>query len=403
RERHLATTAYYHRLGSDFDKAIAAHRAALDVYPDDAGILMALGVVYFEVWRYASAESTYAQALARDSTSYVAYLNLAEVQLLRGKRPEGTATFEHMVDAFPGNPEVAWWQAALASMSGDYEGAESHLETFRERSGRTYYSRMWAGQMAGSIAALEGHIGEAERQFGDAIAAALEDHDYRSYYEFATDLAEVHLRVVQQPQRALRDIDRILSAYPLDSLPPLDRPYLKIATLLALAGQPRRARELLAEYERNVAPEFRRMVEHMNTRHAVRGELALREGRVGDAVEEFRLGAAATRQCPICGLEALGRAYATAGQTDSAIAVYERYLDTQSLQRVHQDGSQLAIVLRQLGWLYDQRGESAKAGRAYRRFLKLWKDCDPELRSEVAKVSRRLHELEEIDGDRPIP
>jgi tetratricopeptide (TPR) repeat protein len=145
------------------------------------------------------------------------------------------------------------------------------------------------------------------------------------------------------------------------------------------------------------------MVEHMNTRHAVRGELALREGRVGDAVEEFRLGAAATRQCPICGLEALGRAYATAGQTDSAIAVYERYLDTQSLQRVHQDGTQLAIVLRQLGWLYDQRGESAKAGRAYRRFLELWKDCDPELRSEVAKVSRRLHELEKIDGDRSIP
>ena len=57
RERHLATTAYYHRVLFDMDKAIAAHRAMLDLYPEDADVLTALGVVYVQTHQYAQAES----------------------------------------------------------------------------------------------------------------------------------------------------------------------------------------------------------------------------------------------------------------------------------------------------------------------------------------------------------
>ena len=394
RERHLATTAYYGRVRFDSDKAIAAHRAMLDIYPDDAGILIALGRDYFEAGQYASAESVYHRALALDSSSYRAYIDLAETQALRGNLAEGRATFGRMVAAFPDNAEVEWWRGNLASMSGEYEKAVAHMERFRERSGHSLYSRKWASSMLGSIAAIHGRMGEAERHVRDAMAAALEEGDHGSYYGFAAELAIYDIRVLRQPRRALRELERALATFPLDSLPPLARPYLSLAKTFVLAGQPGRARELIAEYERTVAPDFRRMTEQVSTRHAVRGELALGEGQVERAIEEFRLSVTTVRQCPLCGLEALARAYATAGQTDSAIAVYERYLGTLWLQRVMDDGSQLALVHRELGRLYEQRGERTRAKRLYARFLDLWKDCDPELHPAVAEVRRRVRELE---------
>ena len=149
---------------------------------------------------------------------------------------------------------------------------------------------------------------------------------------------------------------------------------------------------MLAEYERAADPRFRRIVDNERSPHYALGELALAEGRVGDAIAEFRQGEGAG-QCRLCGVEALGRAYARAGETDSAIAVYERHVNALWLQRVGQDASELAAVYRQLGGLYEQRGERVKARQAYARFIDLWKECDPWLRPEVATVQRRLAEL----------
>jgi tetratricopeptide (TPR) repeat protein len=336
----------------------------------------------------------YHRALALDSSSYRAYLDLAEIQALRGRLVEARATFGRMAAAFPDNAEVAWWRGAFASMTGDYAAAVAHMEQFRERSGHSLYSRKWAGAVLASIAAIHGHMRDAERHLRDAMAAALEENDYGSYHGYVAQLATYDIRVLRRPGRALQEIERALTMFPLDSLPPLARPYLSLARLFVLAGRPARARELLAAYERTVAPDLRRMVETVNTRNAVRGELALREGRAEHAIEEFRLGLAAVRQCPLCGVEPLARAYATAGQTDSAIAVYERYLGTNWLQRVMDDGSRLAPMHRELGRLYEQRGDRTRARKAYMRFLDLWKDCDPELRPAVAEVRRRIRELE---------
>ena len=366
----------------------------LDLYPEDAGVLTALGTVYIEARQYAPAESAYGRALAADSSSYVAYLNLADVQVLLDKAPEAAVTFERMVKSFPGNAEVEWWRAGYASMLGDYGSAKAHLETYRERSGRNRYSREWAGATLAAIAATEGRLMEAERQLRDAMAAAAEEGNRQRYHEFAQDLATYYVRVLQQPKRALHELDRALKTYPLDSLHPLDRRYVTLAEIHAWAGQPGRARKLLAEYERAVDPRFRRMADNERSPRAVQGELALIEGRPQDAIAEFRQ-VGARGQCRLCGVEQLARAYASAGQTDSAIAVYERHLSTPWLQRVLLDASELATVYRRLGELYEKRGELAKARQSYRRFVELWARCDAELRPQVTEIRQRLRSLDE--------
>ena len=392
RERHLATTSYYLRVQFDFDKAIAAHKAVLDLDPRDAGTLTALGTLYLEAHRFASAESAYARALAVDSSSYLSYLNLADVQVILGKVMEASATFERMIAAFPDNAEVESWRAAFASMAWNYEEAETHIAAYLDRSGHNLNSRAWAGAALGSMAAARGRVAEAERRLRDAMRAAREAGDRPYYHDLAQDLATYYVRVLRQRQRAVREIEHALAVYPLDSLPAMQRRHVALARIYAWAGQPGRTRELLAEYEQAVDPRFRRLTDNEWPPQAARGELALAEGRFQDAIADFRQ-VESWGQCRLCGVEALGRAYAMAGQTDSAIAVYERYLGTPWLQRFTLDASELATVYRQLGALYERQGEVEKAKRSYQRFVELWKDCDPALRPEVARVRRRLSEL----------
>jgi hypothetical protein len=95
----------------------------------------------------------------------------------------------------------------------------------------------------------------------------------------------------------------------------------------------------------------------------------------------------------------LGRAYDLAGQIDSAIAVYERYLDAPDVIDEFPFGTdrgtlaiELAGIYRRLGELYRQRGENGKARAYSNRFVELWKDCDPKLRPQVIQARQMAHD-----------
>ncbi len=99
----------------------------------------------------------------------------------------------------------------------------------------------------------------------------------------------------------------------------------------------------------------------------------------------------------MCPLPDLARAYDLAGNADSAIAVYERYLSTRQLARYWTDVDYLAGSLKRLGELYEQRGEKQKALASYRRFVELWRDADPELQPLVSDARRRIERLRSIE------
>ena len=77
-----------------------------------------------------------------------------------------------------------------------------------------------------------------------------------------------------------------------------------------------------------------------------------------------------------------------AGKVDSAIAVYERRARTQYLQRLAFDAVELGDVYHRLGELYESGSEREKAREYCSRFVDLWKNCDPELRPQVAEARR---------------
>ncbi|HEU4700245.1 MAG TPA: hypothetical protein VFS40_13760, partial [Gemmatimonadales bacterium] len=62
-------------------------------------------------------------------------------------------------------------------------------------------------------------------------------------------------------------------------------------------------------------------------------------------------------------------------------------------QRAAYELPYLAPAHRRQGEIYERLGDPAQALAHYRAFLRLWRDCDPALRPEVARVEARARAL----------
>ncbi len=178
-----------------------------------------------------------------------------------------------------------------------------------------------------------------------------------------------------------------------NALPADERGYANLAGLFAEAGRPDRARALLARYDVEVGEEERTTASDRMGRHAAEGAIALAEGRPEDAVAAFLAAREAMPGCLLCLLFELGQAYDAAGQPDSALAVYHRYLDTRILLRAGQDNVNLPFLLRRMGEVYDRQGARERAVEYYARFLDLWERADPEMRPQMDVVRSRIATL----------
>ena len=146
---------------------------------------------------------------------------------------------------------------------------------------------------------------------------------------------------------------------------------------------------MLAEYAVQV-PEAFRLREPF--RHGAAAAVALAEGRVQDAIKEYRAWYEED-SCAVCGLYELGRVYERAGQRDSALAVYERAVTTPGMLRMFEEAGTLGPTYKRLGELYEERGQLDKARDYYGRFVDLWKNADRELQPQVREVKQRLAKL----------
>jgi len=210
-----------------------------------------------------------------------------------------------------------------------------------------------------------------------------------AYVFGAVRLALMQLRLEEAPAAARRTVDAALARYPLATLDAADRPYPLLVSFFAEAGQPDRARRLLAEYE-TVIPEAQRRGEP--ARHRAAASIAFAEGRLEDAIRGYRAWDGEA-QCTRCALYALATVYDRAGRHDSALAVYERAVTTPGQFRVFDDAVNLGPAYRRLGELYEQQGNAGKARQYYGLFVDLWRDADPELQPAVRDVRSRLARL----------
>ncbi len=396
RERYL-TEAIYHTSRSDPEKAIEAYRMLLEAYPDDALGNNNLAVAYESQRQYAAAEPYYARAAQLDpaiepTAVYAAMLGLVRVQFVQGKFEEARLSLARDSAARPGHPNVQTAAIRWAAGRFDHATAVARAQSLLEERRESVGGRAGIQYTLFSLHLTVGQLAEARRY----AAATVADGEALGVSDLALRVAVLRAaaraRVERNPEAALREVETALQRFPMDSMRPADRPYLFLAGLYSTAERPDLARAMLEEYEALVPAESQQLDES-----AVReewGGVAFAEGRYDDAIAEY-LAADQALGNPIRRIKRLGLAYEAAGQTDSAIAAYERYVTTPwyGNARIDNDAFYLALHFERLGMLYEEQGDREKALHYYGRFVDLWKDADPELQPRVEDARRRIAEL----------
>jgi tetratricopeptide (TPR) repeat protein len=391
RERYMTVGSYHMSVTREPERAIAAYQSLLEVYPNDTWAMNNLAILYLNARDYRGADRLFSGAIELDSAGGALYYgNVISTRVALGDFGGAEVALQRFSERFPEHPTAAMSAAALASSQFDYDAAEQHMLDFRQTQRASEFWQLATAFQLAQIAEVQGQLARAEEYIQDAMVAAETQGQPSLYVNGAVRLAFHDAVLRGDSEAALRRIDEALQRHPLESLEPHERPYGGLAMVYALSGESDRARQMSSEWNAAVDPVLRG--DDGIGDHVIRGVLALAAEQPREAVVEFRR--ADTGPCNICVLPVMGQAYDAAGEADSVIAVYERFIETPWLDRLdNSDWWALAGIYERLGGLYELNGDVERAAYYYEKFVELWEDADPELQPRVEAARRAIERL----------
>ena len=395
-ERWLSIAAYWNSgPHPDVTKAAAAYESLLVIRPTHYAALNNLALIYAQKRDFARADSLLRRSIASNPASLTAYGNLLNYQAEEGKVAAMESTYAAQLKASGNNPRIAEGRAAILFSRGEYDSTDAVLDSLvnanpsMEDLGRM---RQSVGQFT---AMVRGKMNESLRlaSANATKSAALGNPVALLNATFDSAMVEGWYR--GNKQKALAIMEAGLKRTPLETLKPLDRPYVSLAQLYALAGRADLARPMLAQFEATTSTMS--AVDAASSRHGMLSAIALAEHRYLDAAHEAE--AADVGPCTTCEAPMIALGYDLAEKPDSAIAWYSKYVNSKSiLNRFGNDGFFLAGSYKRLGELYEAKGDRVHAVRYYTKFVELWKDADPDLQPKVAEVKRKLARLSDTEA-----
>jgi tetratricopeptide (TPR) repeat protein/tRNA A-37 threonylcarbamoyl transferase component Bud32 len=398
RERYQVEGLYADGVEQDFEKAATAYMALLERYPTDNIALNNLGRAFIFLNRFTEAEGAYRRAIEARVAAAVTYTNLTHSLLVGQRVAAADSTLALLAERFPGSPEVMQWTSNIAAARRDWDGAAQAVTTLLDGQPAM---RAFAHQRLAGLAQIHGGLGEASRHRDEAARV---DAQRQRWTNDERDLLMAFHRVERaawlgsDPERTAGELDRLWQRNQpiVAGRPPLGRRYQLFVPALAAAGRPSQARRILEELRSAFSEGERGQFGPLLS--ALEGEVLLAEGRPLEAAASYREAARASG-CDGCLLARVGRAYDQAGEVDSALAYYRRYVETPPAHwgppgiPTLEDERWLAPSYRRLGELHEQRGDRDQALDYYGRFVELWNVVDGELEPMVEDVKQRMARL----------
>ncbi|MBW8771869.1 MAG: tetratricopeptide repeat protein, partial [Gemmatimonadetes bacterium] len=368
-------------------RAVAAYQAVLDIDPFEQVAVNNIAMAYLTMERFEDAESVLRRSLTHGPTRTM-YLNFSDALSGKGKWAANDSVAELATRELdpPGDTPLTILLNG-AERSRDVARADSLLRQHHDpvanrvdRDNRRYSNvilHLAIGQHATALAVLDSEA--QERAEGGEPGSALDDAVTRAWDQaiFGGD-----------PVAARRTLELLLRKYPIERIPPTDRPYLTLVDIYAHLGDIDGVRRTRRAFEA-AFPEAERPPESPATWDAA--EALARGDRVAEIAALRR--ARQLAWCAHCGLYEEGEAWDRLGQADSARVTLERAVSTIAYRDEYNDAAFYAPALQRLGELYEAKGDRAKAQEYYQRFIDRWRKADPALQPRVAAAKERLTAL----------
>lgn len=408
RHRHRATEYerlqiegyYFSTAGASRSRAARAYETSGRLYGDRGN----LAAVWLSRREFARVESalTLTTKSGRAATRALPYVNLIEPLLNQGKFAEAARAIEVLEQRFPHSRDLARLQRArFAYLNGDIAGYERQLDSLRRA---TDVVQIDVARMRTSLSLMRGQIGVFQADLAPSHADRTPGRGASTVVHALILRAVITIVVRRDHRLGLAHLDTAEAALRNASAREVLDALAAMARLGALAGDHRRARRLLERYTVLAGTGAHEWAEPV--RKSILGYIALAEGKGLLARRHFSAADTAidgpVHDCTMCAFRELAAAHEAAGQRDSAILMYEKYLSTPYFQRMlvplalagsvllNVDPVALPGVYEALGRLHEARGDSARAADYYGRFVRLWQDADSTLQPRVDRARARL-------------
>ncbi len=394
-ERYLAIATYYTQGPKPDDaKALAAYDTLLSIRPNNYAGLNNAALLYAKHRDFVKAVDFARRSTISNPTALTAYGNLMVYQSELRQVAGVDSTFAAEMKATGDNPRVAVGRAPILFARGQYDSANVLVDSVARANPSEADLQQTRLGFEQSTALARGRLSEGLRLASQTAQNAAKLGSPTALLNASFDSAIVTAVYLGEKAKALSLLEAGLARTPLSAISPLDRPYAGLAQVYSLAGRPDKAREMLADYERNTVGISPDVV--AATQHQLASFIAMAEHRYLDAAHEAR--AADVGSCTICMLPIIGTAYDLAQQPDSAIAALTQYVEsTALLGRPGSDQFFLGGSYKRLGELLEAKGDRERAAHYYTKFLDLWKNADANLQPNVAEVRRRLIRLSDSE------
>jgi eukaryotic-like serine/threonine-protein kinase len=389
KERYLTDALYHHRITGDIDAMVRAYEATLRIDPFDPVALNNLANQYQFVGEYGRAEELYRRGVEGPWRSPVSYQNLIHNQLFQAKRDGALEALAVYGESYPEDPRVRQVAVWVHVSSGDLDGALREVDLLIEAPGLTAVRRAGAFGTRGHLLAAQGRLNEARAAWASAIRISGEvapgPEQERRLWALWGDVA-----VSGDTVRGREMLDEFVRSGVMERAPPEARAYPFFVEAHLTVNEPERALEALAGWRRDLPAD---LVTPMVRAEQAYMEIWARSGRDDpEAVLQALLALQRDQRWPRYMLWELPWLLERTGRTREARDAWLRLLERPEA------GLQEGLVLlpaglERTGMLSEELGDRDIAVDAYRGFVELWTNADPDLQPRVTRARERLAAL----------
>jgi len=375
-------------------QATEYYKAFLAQYPDDRDGWLRLGWLYMaRRGQYENAIEGFKRVLELDPSSSTSYVNIATCYAGLGQYAEARKHYEKGFELAPSdilgyniNSEYGFTLIRLGAL-------QKAAETFRKMTEADEILKKARGYRSMAFLAMyQGKLSEAIANFKRAIlinrAEKASDSEFRD-----------HLFLASTYRLKGRNADfssELEAANRILSLESLDPGFIsELATIYARTGKVREASSLLKKMS-SQAQNLTALsaLNRTNTGDRasiseVKGEIAMANGNLTEAIEHFELMISLEARYP---RESLAVAYHRSGRLKDAAGEYEEII---AKMRLSGRGIEYWILAHyELAGIYKELGNTQKAKEYYGKFLSIWSEADPDIpilnraKSELAVLLR---------------